>query len=67
MNALLILIPVSLLLIAGATAVFFWAVRHNQFDDLDTPEILPLLDIMDETPEISEQSAGEVDHNDPHS
>ncbi len=44
MNALLILIPVSLLLVAGAVALFFWAVRHQQFDDLDTPEILPLLE-----------------------
>ena len=44
MNALLILIPVSLLLVACAAAIFFWAVRHHQFDDLDTPEVLPLLD-----------------------
>lgn len=44
MNALLILIPVSLVLVAAAVAIFFWAVRHSQFDDLDTPEILPLLD-----------------------
>ncbi|MGA7298301.1 MAG: cbb3-type cytochrome oxidase assembly protein CcoS [Rhodanobacteraceae bacterium] len=44
MNALLLLIPVSLLLVAAAAAIFFWAVRHHQFDDLDTPEILPLLD-----------------------
>lgn len=51
MNALLILIPVSLLLIAFAAAVFFWAVRHNQFDDMDTPEILPLLD-DEETPPL---------------
>jgi cbb3-type cytochrome oxidase maturation protein len=44
MNALLILIPVSLLLVAAAVGVFFWAVRHDQFDDLDTPKVLPLLD-----------------------
>ncbi|HET9819417.1 MAG TPA: cbb3-type cytochrome oxidase assembly protein CcoS [Rhodanobacteraceae bacterium] len=44
MNALLILIPVSLLLVAAAVGVFFWAVRHDQFEDLDTPKVLPLLD-----------------------
>lgn len=44
MNALLILIPVTLVLIAVAVGVFFWAVRHDQFEDLDTPGILPLLD-----------------------
>ena len=44
MNALLILIPVTLVLVIVAVGVFFWAVRHAQFEDLDTPGILPLLD-----------------------
>lgn len=48
MNALLILIPVTLVLAIVAVGVFFWAVNHAQFEDLDTPEILPLLE--DETP-----------------
>lgn len=51
MNALLILIPVSLLLVAAAVGVFFWAVRHDQSEDLDTPKILPLMD--DPPPEDS--------------
>lgn len=62
MNALLILIPVSLLLIAGAATIFFWAVRHNQFDDLDTPEILPLLDDEDEAQRLSKQSEEQAQH-----
>ncbi len=44
MNALIILIPVTLVLVSFAVGLFFWAVRHDQFRDLDTPEILPLLD-----------------------
>ena len=44
MNILLLLIPLSLLLMAGAVWVFFWAVNHDQFDDLDTPGLLPLDD-----------------------
>ncbi len=44
MNALLILIPITLVLAGVAVAVFFWAVGHQQFEDLDTPKILPLLD-----------------------
>lgn len=44
MNALIALIPVTLILIAFAVGMFFWAVRHDQFRNLDTPEILPLLD-----------------------
>lgn len=44
MNALIALIPVTLILIAFAVGMFFWAVRHDQFRNLETPEILPLLD-----------------------
>jgi cbb3-type cytochrome oxidase maturation protein len=44
MNALLVLIPVTLLVMLAAVAIFFWAVNHQQFDDLDTPAVLPLLE-----------------------
>ena len=44
MNILLLLIPLSLLFMAGAVWAFFWAVDHDQFDDLDTPALLPLDD-----------------------
>lgn len=44
MNILLVLIPLSILFALGAGIAFFWAVDHDQFDDLDTPKLLPLLD-----------------------
>jgi cbb3-type cytochrome oxidase maturation protein len=44
MNVLLALIPVSILLLVLAGIAFFWAVDHDQFDDMDTPRLLPLLD-----------------------
>ncbi len=44
MNILLLLIPVSLAVLAFAVWVFFWAVNHDQFDDMDTPALLPLDD-----------------------
>lgn len=44
MNILLVLIPVTVLVVAVGVAIFFWAVNHQQFDDLDTPGVLPLLD-----------------------
>jgi cbb3-type cytochrome oxidase maturation protein len=44
MNILVIMIPLSILLLIGAGVAFFWAVEHDQFDDLDTPKLLPLLD-----------------------
>ena len=44
MNALLVLIPIALVLAALAVGIFFWAVKHDQFEDLDSPGVLPLLD-----------------------
>lgn len=44
MNILLVLIPVTLVVIGIAVALFFWAVNHQQFDDLDSPGALPLMD-----------------------
>ena len=44
MNIVLLMIPLSLLLLAGAVMTFFWAVNHDQFEDLETPALLPLDD-----------------------
>lgn len=38
------MIPLSILLLVGAGIAFFWAVDHDQFDDMETPRLLPLLD-----------------------
>ena len=55
MNVLLIMIPLSLLLLAGAAVAFFWAVDRDQFPDMDTPALLPLDD--DPTKAPSEEPA----------
>ena len=44
MNSLLLLIPLSVLVLVGAGAALFWAINHGQFDDLETPGLLPLFD-----------------------
>lgn len=44
MNVLLVMIPLSIVLLIGAAVAFFWAVDHDQFDDMDTPGLLPLDD-----------------------
>ncbi|MDW2981580.1 cbb3-type cytochrome oxidase assembly protein CcoS [Rhodanobacter sp. KK11] len=44
MNILLVLIPVTSLIVGVGVWLFFWAVNHQQFDDLDSPASLPLLD-----------------------
>lgn len=65
MNILLVLIPVTLLVIVVAVALFFWAVNHQQFDDLDSPAVLPLMDeppVTEAKPETpAESTADEVD------
>jgi cbb3-type cytochrome oxidase maturation protein len=44
MNIILVLIPVTLLVVIVGVVLFFWAVNHQQFDDLDSPGVLPLLE-----------------------
>ena len=44
MKILLLMIPLSLLFMGAAVVFFFWAVDHDQFDDLETPALLPLDD-----------------------
>jgi cbb3-type cytochrome oxidase maturation protein len=42
MNIVFVLIPLSLVLVALAVWAFFWSVDNAQFDDLDTPALMPL-------------------------
>ncbi len=48
MNILLIMVPLSIVLLIGAAIAFFWAVEHDQFDDMDTPALLPMTDLPPE-------------------
>ncbi len=48
MNIILIMIPLSLLILMGAVTAFFWAVNHDQFEDLNSPGLLPIADATDE-------------------
>lgn len=45
MNGLMILIPVALLLGGGGLAAFFWAMRSDQFEDLDGAALRILEDL----------------------
>ncbi|HEY5716032.1 MAG TPA: cbb3-type cytochrome oxidase assembly protein CcoS [Psychromonas sp.] len=35
MSSIYILIPIAMIFVAVAVMVFFWAVKSNQYDDLD--------------------------------
>ena len=49
MTIVFVLVPLAIVMLAAALGAFFWAVRHAQFDDLDTPAVRVLLD-DDEAP-----------------
>lgn len=44
MSIIYFLIPVTLVLAGGALAVFLWAVRDGQFEDLESPAVRMLED-----------------------
>ena len=44
MSLLLVFLPFALLLLACAVALFVWAVKRGQFDDLETPPLRMLFD-----------------------
>ncbi len=48
MTILLFMIPLSIVLLIGAGIAFFWAVDHDQFEDMETPRLLPLEDAPDD-------------------
>ena len=44
MNVVFILLPLALLVAGVMLALFIWAVRSGQFDDLETPAVRILFD-----------------------
>jgi cbb3-type cytochrome oxidase maturation protein len=57
MNIIFVLIPLSLVLVALAGWAFFWSVNHSQFDDLDTPALIPLSDETSSGPAEAESKS----------
>ncbi len=49
MSVLYLLVPLALVLSAGAVALFWWAARRGQFDDLETPAMRILMEDPDNT------------------
>ncbi len=53
MSILYLLIPLSLILLSLAVWAFFWAVKHDQFEDLEGPAHQILFD--DEEQDFTEE------------
>lgn len=63
MNILLFLIPVSLIMIGAAALIFVWAVRHGQFEDLDTPALDVLRDDEPKPAQTTTSAASAEQHD----
>ena len=44
MSVMYIVLPLALVIVAGAVAAFIWSARSGQMDDLDTPAVRVLHD-----------------------
>lgn len=55
MEIMYLLVPISVLLVFVIAAVFWWSLRHGQFEDLEGPAYRVLMD--DDTPDISKDGA----------
>ena len=57
MESLYLLIPIALLIVAVAVAMFFWAVKSGQYDDLNTESRRILFDDDDIAAKRAKQAA----------
>lgn len=55
MEILYLLVPISVLLVFVIGAVFWWSLRHGQFEDLEGPAYRVLMD--DDTPDSTKVGA----------
>ncbi len=51
MTILYIIIPIAIFLILSFVLLFIWAVKEEQFDDLETPAHKMLIDDWNDKPE----------------
>ena len=58
METIFVLLPVALLIAGIALALFVWAVRTGQYDDLETPAVRILFD--DEPPRAASRELADA-------
>ncbi|ABV87540.1 cbb3-type cytochrome oxidase assembly protein CcoS [Shewanella pealeana] len=63
MSIIYVLIPIAMLFVLVAVGVFFWAVKSDQFDDLEKQSVSILFE-EDEAPKEKPQ-ANKLDENNP--
>lgn len=63
MESVYLLIPVSVVLVFGIAAAFWWSVKSGQFDDLEGPGFKVLMDDDERPPRASDESPMEKKDN----
>ena len=61
MQSLYLLIPISLIFIALAIRIFFWAVNSGQYDDLDSEAERILFDQEDSLDDLINEQEDDLD------
>ncbi|MBD1574678.1 cbb3-type cytochrome oxidase assembly protein CcoS [Vibrio sp. S17_S38] len=56
MESLYILIPIAIVFVCIAVAIFIWAVKSDQFDDLDRQGHSIFFDDNEDKPKVNHQS-----------
>ncbi len=64
MNIILVLIPLTLAFLAIAAWLFFWATNHGQFDDMQSPALLPMSDNLPSEEEEDDEESQEEESDD---
>ena len=64
MEIVFLLIPLALLFLAGAIAALFWALRKDQFDDLDNAAWRVVFEDREQRKQASTQTPIEQHHAD---
>jgi cbb3-type cytochrome oxidase maturation protein len=63
MEAIYLLLPVALIIVIVIIAIFFWAVKSDQFEDLEGPAHRIIMDDEDTISTKSEDDADRGNHN----
>ncbi|MED5238305.1 MAG: cbb3-type cytochrome oxidase assembly protein CcoS [Pseudomonadota bacterium] len=64
MEIVILLIPLALIFLAGAIAFLFWALRKDQFDDLDNASWRVVFDDREQRREKNPQGEAKENDND---
>ena len=66
MSIIYVLIPIAIILVALAVLIFFWAVKSNQFEDLERQGYSILFDddLPPEEKKLAEQRRQDQEHKD---